>query len=63
MDANKQRIADLAKIYAAMIEPVPGEAYDETARRLRAAVGGRIEKPVFRMAVELIRNNNNGWSN
>lgn len=52
---DKQRILDLAKIYADMIERIDGEEYRETASRLRNAVGGRIEEPVFRKAVELIR--------
>lgn len=49
------RIESVAKIYANMIEKVENEAFDDTVKRLAAAIGERIEKKVFYKAVKLIR--------
>jgi len=49
------RIEDMAQMYAKLIDPVKGEPYDETARRLKKAIGGRAENAVFRRAVDIIR--------
>ena len=52
---NKNRIYELAKIYSLTIKKIEGEAWKETEKRLSRKIGGRIEKPVFREAVMLVR--------
>lgn len=57
MKKDKERIAILASEYAKMISPVQGESYKQTAARLSAAIGSRIEGAVFHQAVKMVRNN------
>lgn len=52
---NTQRIFNIAKEYSKMIEKNNNESYRETCQRLSNAIGQKIEKPVFHMAVKLIR--------
>ena len=51
VEANKSRVSEIAEVYAKMIEKVVPESYKETAARLSAAVGERIESSVFHAAV------------
>lgn len=52
---EQDRQEKIAAEYAKMIEPVTGESYRETAARLSAAIGERIESSVFHKAVKIIR--------
>jgi hypothetical protein len=55
--AESERIEKLATIYADMVENVPGESPEDTARRLGEAINHeRIEKRVFWKAIKMIRN-------
>jgi hypothetical protein len=56
VEADKTRVNEIAEVYAKMIEKIVPESYKETAARLSAAIGERIESSVFHAAVKLIRN-------
>lgn len=56
VEANKSRVNEIAEVYAKMIEKVVPESYKETAARLSAAIGERIESGVFHAAVKIVRN-------
>ena len=49
------RINVIASIYANRITKIEGESYKQTAARLSAAIGERIESKVFHAAVKIIR--------
>jgi len=51
-NAMNERIANE---YVALIKPIKGEKFNETAARLSQAIGTRIDKDVFFKAVSLIR--------
>ena len=53
--ADNERINTIAAEYAKMITPEAGESYKQTAARLSAAIGEKIEGRVFHAAVKLIR--------
>ena len=55
LEADIKRKQDLAAIYAKMIDKVEGESTDQTAKRLSAAIGEKIEKGVFWRAVSILR--------
>ena len=57
--AEMERINNIAALYTKVIEPIEGESYKETAKRLSNAIGSRIEKKVFHIAVKLIRTRQN----
>lgn len=54
-EKHKDKFLAIAEIYATMIEPIAGEVYTETAKRLSLEVGERIQPKVFYIAVKLIR--------
>jgi hypothetical protein len=52
-----QRIRyEIAEIYAQLLTPIPGEAWKDTAHRMREAIGAKIDRRVFKIAVEIVRN-------
>lgn len=55
---EKERIDELAMIYASKLNKIDGEKYKETASRLSNAIGSKIETKVFHQAVRLIRSKN-----
>jgi hypothetical protein len=55
----RERQNQVAEIYAANIDYVAGETYQQTAARLSAELEERIESYVFHKAVKLIRNRAN----
>lgn len=59
VEAKMKRVAELANIYAAMVERVEGESQKETEQRLSRAIGERIEKAVFYKAVAILRTKTN----
>lgn len=52
---DNERINAIAAEYAKMIQAEAGESYKQTAARLSAAIGEKIEGRVFHAAVKLIR--------
>ena len=52
---NKNRVNELAQIYANMIERVEGESFHKTCQRLKCAIGEKIESSVFFKAVKIVR--------
>lgn len=54
-EADNARINTIAPEYAKMITAQDGESYKQTAARLSAAIGEKIEGRVFHAAVKLIR--------
>lgn len=55
VDAKMKRVAELANIYAAMVDRVEGESQKDCEQRLSRAIGERIEKAVFYKAVSILR--------
>lgn len=54
-EKEKQIMYDIAEMYSTMIDPVEGETYKDTCKRLSNAVGERIGSRVFHMAVKIRR--------
>lgn len=52
---HKAKFLAIAEIYATMIEPIEGETYTETAKRLSLEVGERVQPTVFDLAVSMVR--------
>lgn len=52
---DNERVQRIAAEYVSLIVKVEGESYKQTAARLSAAIGERIESRVFHAAVKMIR--------
>ncbi len=50
------RFEIIAQEYAKLITKIEGESYKSTCQRLSNAIGDKIEKKVFHMAVKIVRN-------
>ena len=48
-------VAELAQIYAAMVEKIEGEGQKDCEQRLSRAIGEKIEGRVFYKAVSILR--------
>lgn len=55
IEANMKRVAELANIYAAMVERIEGEGQKDCEQRLSRAIGEKIEGRVFYKAVSILR--------
>jgi len=54
-EERKQRVKEIATVYAKLIEKKAPETFKETCTRLSQAIGEKIEKDVFFAAVKLVR--------